>query len=84
MFSLNKTGAIIMTTTGTTTMISDGARLPRLRRGLNVRNHNSTRVQGRGLHLNHNVTAVIARKPQVKAALTYNHNSTRVYAAKVR
>lgn len=66
MFSLNKTGATIMTTTGTTTRLSDGARLPRVRSGLNVRNHNSTRVRGRGLHLNHNVTAVIARKPQVK------------------
>lgn len=69
MFSLNKTGATIMTTTGTTTRLSDGARLPRVRSGL---------------HLNHNLTAVSARKPQVKAALTSDDNSTRVCAATAR
>lgn len=58
-----------MTTTGTTTRLSDGARLPRVRSGL---------------HLNHNRTTVSARKPQVEAALTDNHNSTRVWAATAR
>lgn len=59
-----------MTSNATTMFTSGGTRIPRVCRGMNLQNHNSTRVRfglrlnnsrqvrGRGLQLNHNTARV--------------------------
>jgi uncharacterized protein (DUF1786 family) len=54
-----------MTLTNTTTASTGGAHLPRMRSGLNVKNHSLTRI---------------AAQQQEHAALTLNHDATRVRA----